>query len=82
MAAQKVVNQGFYKAADLNLLPNTTHTIQNNSFSDRALIIILDSNQIIRQVIRLTPQSDKYKLIPLEENYTVIIAGDGEVSIT
>ncbi|MDF2883626.1 MAG: hypothetical protein K0R54_4184 [Clostridiaceae bacterium] len=73
--------QGFYKTTDLNLSLETTHTIQNNSFSDRSLVIILDSNQIIKQVLRLNPQSEKYKLVPLEQGYLVIIAGGGEVSI-
>ena len=80
MAAFKL-KEGFYKATDLDLSVAATHTIQNNSFSERAFLIILDSNQVIQQVIRLKPQSEKYTLVPLEVNYTVIIAGKGEVSI-
>lgn len=81
MAAAKVFKEGFYKAVDLNLPLDVTHTIQNNSFNERSLLIILDTNQIIQQVIRLKPQSEKYTLAPIQSGYTLIIAGDGEVSI-
>lgn len=80
MAATRL-KEGFYKEIDLNFAQSTAHTIQNNSFSDRAFLIILDSNQIIQQVIRLNPQSGKYTLVPLESNYKIIFAGDGEFTI-
>ena len=80
MAASNL-REGFYKATDLNVPLDGRHTVKNNSFSERSFFIILDSNQIIQQVIRLKPQSEEYILVPLQTNYTVIIAGNGEVSI-
>jgi hypothetical protein len=51
VAQATTFKQGFYKATALNLPLNTTRSIQNTSFSDHTIVIILDSNQIIKQVI-------------------------------
>ncbi|OOM81935.1 hypothetical protein CLPUN_07060 [Clostridium puniceum] len=81
MAASEVIKEGLYKVADLNFKFDAVHTVQNNSFSEHSLLIILDSNQIIQQVIRLKPQSEQYTLVPIKENYTIIVVGNGKVSI-
>jgi hypothetical protein len=82
MAESQTVKRGFYTIEDLRLSPNTSYTIQNNSFSDRIYILIFDSNQNFVQGIRLRPQSPKYKLIPLQTGYKIVLVGDGELTIS
>lgn len=82
VAETKPLKQGFYTAGDLKLSPNTGHTVRNPSFSERVYILIFDSNQNFLQSIRLRPQSEKYNLIPLKDDYTIVIDGDGEAIIS
>lgn len=78
----KTIKQGFYSLDDLNLSPNTQYTVQNNSFSERTYILIFDSKPNLLQSIRLTPQSKKYKLIPLQTEYRIVIVGEGKITIS
>lgn len=69
--------QGIYTLNTLNLSPDINYVIQNNSFNERALLIIYDSKPNLIQLIRLTPQSKKHNLIPLKNDYTIVILGRG-----
>jgi hypothetical protein len=82
MAEARVIKEGLYKVDSLKLSPDTIYNIQNNSFSDRAFVLIFDNNQIIQQTIRLKPQSPKYPLIPLQSDYRIIVVGDGELTLS
>ena len=82
MAQPKAFKEGFHTIKDLNLSPNSVHTIQNNSPNEPALVIIFDSNQIVLQIIRLNPQSEKYILPPIQIGYEMVIIGNGEVIIS
>jgi len=73
----KDVSQGIYTIDTLKLSPDTDYVVQNNSFNERALLIIYDSKPNLIQLIRLTPQSKKQNLIPLKNDYTIIILGNG-----
>lgn len=78
----QILRKGFYKASDINLLPNTAYTIQNNSFNERVYILIFDTKATPLQGIRLKPRSQKYNLIPLQPGYKLVLIGDGEVEIS
>lgn len=75
----KLLKSGFYKVEDLNLSPNTTHTVQNNSFNERIYIFILDSTETPIQAIRIWLQSQKFNLFLLKAGYKIMITGDGEL---
>jgi hypothetical protein len=79
-AEPKVLKEGFYKAENLNLSKGV-HTVQNNSSSDYAFIAVFDSNQVTRQYMKLTPQSEKYILVPLDAGYEIIISSNSDVTI-
>jgi hypothetical protein len=70
-------SQGIYTISTLNLSPDINYVVQNNSFNERALLIIYDSKPNLIQLIRLTPQSKKHNLIPLKNDYTIVILGRG-----
>lgn len=73
----KAVKQGIYTINTLNLSPDTDYAVQNNSFDERILLVIYDSKPNLIQIIRLTPQSKKYNLKPLKNDYTILILGKG-----
>lgn len=81
-AVYKVSKQGFYTMKDLNLTTHIIYYIQNTSQSTPAIVLILDSNQVTAQSISLNPQSQKYALIPLQYDYTIVILGNAELEIS
>lgn len=82
MAEPKTIKQGIYSLDNLNLSPDAQYTVQNNSFNERAYILIFDSKPNFLQAMRLRPQSKKYKLIPIQADYKILIVGEGEVTIS
>lgn len=76
---QKIFSQGFYNMKQLGLSENIPYSIQNISSSSGGLLIIVTDNQVIQQLIRISPQSSKYPLLPLLNNYKFIIYGDVEL---
>lgn len=82
MAQLQTVTQGFYSLNSLGLSPNTKYFVQNSSFTDRAYILVFDSKPNLLQAIRLKPQSKNFNLILLKDDYTIIIVGDGIVTIS
>lgn len=80
-AAPQTLNEGLYKSNELNLSPNTIHTINNTSTNEYAFMMIFDSNQIAQQLMQLPPQSGEYILTPLEYGYQILIVTNGEVII-
>lgn len=72
----KTFSQGFYNMKDLNLSENISYSIQNIDPHNSGLLIILDSNQVVQQCIRLMPQSPQYSLMPLKNDYKYIIYGN------
>ena len=81
MAQPITLKEGLYKTTDLNLSPNTIHTIQNNSNSEYAFLMIFDSNHIAQQFMQLKPQSEKYILSPIASGYEILIVTNEEVVI-
>ncbi len=81
IAQEKNLREGLYNASDLNLSPDTKHTIKNNSTSEYAFLMIFDTNQIAQQLMQLKPESDEYILSPLESGYQLLIVTNGEVTI-
>lgn len=82
MAQYQVVKQGIYTIDDLNLSPNIKYTVQNISFNNRMYIMIFDSKPNLIQSIRLRPQSRTINLKPLKSEYTILVVGDGELTIS
>lgn len=81
LAQPRVIKEGVYTLTDLNLSPNTKYTVQNNSFNERIYILIFDSKPNFIEAIRLRPQSKTYNLKPLQPDYTIVVIGEGEITI-
>lgn len=82
LSISRVLKKGFYTLEDLKLSPNTSYTIQNDSYNERAYILVFDSEQNFIQSLRLRPQSQKYNLLPLKDGYKIVVVGNGEVTIS
>lgn len=81
-AQSRTLNQGFYSTKDLNLSPDVVHTIQNNSPTEHVSVILFDSNEIVQEFIKLSPQSEKYILPAIQNGYEIVIIGNGEVTLS
>ncbi|AGX44215.1 hypothetical protein [Clostridium saccharobutylicum] len=81
-AATNIFKEGVYKTNDFNLTDNKNYAVQNTSSKDGIYVLIFDENQIGLQYVRLKPNSDKFNLVPLKNNYRIVILGDGEAFIS
>ncbi len=75
----KKFSQGFYSVMELGLRPNISYNVQSLSLSTPVFITVFDSNQQIQQSLKLEPGSIKKTLVPLQLDYTIVIAGKGNV---
>lgn len=82
MAETKITKNGVYTLDYLNLSSDKDYTVKNNSFNERTFLFIFDSNLHIVQMVRLWPQSLRFKLVPLKEGYKIAVTGDGELIIS
>lgn len=78
----KILAQGIYDAKTSNLLMGTAITARITSPNDRAIIIIIDSNQLIQELVRLTPESTEHVLKPLNYGSSIIIFTNGSITFT
>ena len=71
----KIFTQGLYTVKDSQLSTGTSYYVRNTSSSNKSLLIIIDSNQMIQELIRLEPNSQKYTLKPLEYGEIIVVIG-------
>lgn len=82
VAQPKTYSQGFYTMKDLNLVENTSYTVQNNQPYVEGLLFIIDSDRKIQQLVRIPPSSTQTPLIPLKNDYRFIVYGDVKLSFS
>lgn len=78
-ATNNEFSQGFYSIIELGLLPNISYNVQSLSLSTPVFITVFNSNQQIQQYLKLESDSIKKTLVPLQLDYTIVIAGKGNV---
>lgn len=81
IAQTNTFSEGFYDIEDLKLSPNVSYNVQNVS-PNKALMIVIDENQMIQQVLRFEGNSKQYVIIPLQYGYRIVIIGTGKLSFT
>ncbi|CUU49215.1 hypothetical protein [Clostridium beijerinckii] len=80
-AVTKTLTQGLYTLKDSGLVTGTDYNVENNS-SGRAMLLIVDSTQLIQELIRFEPNSRKYTLKPLNYGDIIIIIGAGNLEFS
>lgn len=78
-AESKTLTQGIYSIRDSNFMTGVNYTVQNTSPNNKSLLIVLDSNQMIQELIRIEPNSPKYPLKPFQSDYIIIIIGSSNL---
>ena len=81
-AASNSLKEGIYKLSDLPPSKDGIYTCQNISKKDSVLVAVFDEHQISVQSIRLGPSSTKYNLLPIKDDYRLVIIGKGEIYIS
>ena len=80
-AASKTLTQGLYSLKDSGLSAGVDYNVQNNS-SGRAMLLIVDSTQLIQELIRFEPNSRKYTMKPLNYGDIIIIVTTGNLEFS
>lgn len=80
-AASKTLTQGLYTLKDSGLSAGVDYNVQNNS-SGRAMLLIVDSTQLIQELIRFEPNSRKYTMKPLNYGDIIIIVTAGNLEFS
>ncbi|MDR3598316.1 hypothetical protein [Clostridium sp.] len=76
------LKEGIYQLSNFNISPGNLYSIKNISTTDNAYVLLFDEDQRTLQAIRLGPNSENYKLLPLKPNYRILIIGNGEIVIS
>jgi hypothetical protein len=75
----KTLTQGIYNARDTNLTVGSPMTVKITSPNDKAIVMIIDSNQNIQELVRLNPESQEHVLKPLSYGYSIIVFGSNVI---
>lgn len=74
-AESKAFTQGIYNIRDSNFMTGVNYAVENTSPNNKSLLLIIDSNQVIQEFIRIEPNSPKYTLKPFQSDYMIVIIG-------
>lgn len=81
-AEAKTFTQGIYSIKDTTLLTGINYNVRNTCPTNKSLLLVIDSNQLIQQMLRLEPTSPKFRLKPLNPDDIIIIIGAAGVEIS
>lgn len=82
VSATNIFDEGVYKASDFNFSLENKYTVQNISKKNTVFIQVFDEKQNLLQSIHLSINSEKYNLLPLKSDYSIVIIGNGDVYIS
>lgn len=78
-AESKTFTQGIYDARNSNLLIATPINVKIASANEKAIIMIIDSNQNIQELVRLNAETPEHSLKPLSYGSSVIVFGSNVI---
>lgn len=78
----RTLGQGIYSVRDTNLLVGAPLTVRITPVTSKAIILVIDSDQTIKALIRLDPQVQQQILPPLDYDYSLIIFSNGSISFS
>ena len=74
--------QGIYNVRDANLLLHNPITIKTTPANSNAIIIVINSEQTIKALLRLNSQLPQQVLPPLNYDDSIIIFGNGNITFS
>lgn len=78
----KTLGQGIHGVRDTNLLVGAPLTVRISPATSKAIILVIDSNQTIKSLVRLDPQIQQQVLPPLDYDYSIMIFSNGSISFS
>lgn len=75
----KTLTQGIYSVKNTGLLVGTPLTAKITPSNEKAIIIVVGSDQTIEALVRLNPQVTQQTLPPLNYDSSIIIFSNGSV---
>ncbi|EKQ51582.1 MULTISPECIES: hypothetical protein [unclassified Clostridium] len=78
----RTFTQGIYKIESLDFSTGINYKVQNTCSSNKSLIVVFDSNQIIKQIVRLEPSSPLYVLKPFNTGDIILIIGAAQLEFS
>ncbi len=75
------LSQGLYDLKDTQLAIGIEYKVKNIS-SGKAMLLIVDHNQMIQQLVRFEPNSPQYTLKPLNYGDVIIIVDSGKLEFS
>lgn len=82
VAEPKAFVQGIYNVSDSKLLIGTSYNIQNTATTSKCILILIDSDLMVQELIRLEPNSPQYALKPLQYGYILVVIGNGNLVLS
>ena len=81
-AGAKTLSQGIYSVRNTNLLVGAPLTIRITPTTSKAIILVIDSDQTIKSLVRLDPQLQQQILPALDYDYSIIIFSNGNIEFS
>ncbi|WP_297429243.1 hypothetical protein [Clostridium sp.] len=78
----KTFTQGIYNIESSDFSTGINYTVRNTCSSNKSLIIVFDSNQIIKQILSLEPSSPLYVLKPFNTGDIILIIGAAQLEFS
>lgn len=78
----RTFGQGIYSVRDTNLLVGSPLTARITPATSKAIIIVIDSDQTIKALLKLDPKVQQQILPPLDYDYSLIIFSNGSISFS
>ncbi|GAA0077033.1 hypothetical protein UT300005_14110 [Clostridium sp. CTA-5] len=74
--------QGIYNLSDFEIASGNIYTVSNISKTNSVRVMIFNKNYIPIQDLQLEPNSSNVDTVPMTSEYTFVVTGGGEVTIT
>ena len=80
-AVSKTFKEGIYTINDLKPSKDGIYTIKNISKNNNIRILVFDENYAIIQSTKIEANSENTDIVPIQPNFIIVVAGDGELEI-
>lgn len=80
-ATANAFKEGIYTINDLKPSKDGIYTVKNISKNNNIRLLVFDENYAIIQSTKIEANSEDTDIVPIQPNYIIVVAGDGELEI-